>query len=63
MSISTILPPRMVRPSTDTARPPGAAVGKPLLPAVRRQTQKVAPTSYRRLKDRLERGGEQRTAP
>jgi hypothetical protein len=41
----------------------GHGVGKPLLPAVRRQTQKVAPTSYRRLKDRLERGREQPTAP
>ena len=35
----------------------GHGIGKPLLPAVRRQTLKVAPTSYRNLKERLERGG------
>jgi uncharacterized protein YndB with AHSA1/START domain len=32
----------------------GHGIGRPLLPAVRRQTQKVAPVSYRNLKDRLE---------
>jgi uncharacterized protein YndB with AHSA1/START domain len=35
----------------------GHGIGKPLLPAVRRQTVKVAPISYRNLKERLERGG------
>jgi uncharacterized protein YndB with AHSA1/START domain len=34
----------------------GHGIGKPLLPAVRRQAQKVAPLSYQRLKERLERG-------
>jgi uncharacterized protein YndB with AHSA1/START domain len=35
----------------------GHGIGKPLLPVVRRQTLRVAPTSYRNLKERLERGG------
>jgi uncharacterized protein YndB with AHSA1/START domain len=35
----------------------GHGIGKPLLPVVRRQTLKVAPTSYRNLKQRLESGG------
>ncbi|HEU4397551.1 MAG TPA: SRPBCC family protein [Actinomycetota bacterium] len=35
----------------------GHGIGRPLLPAVRRQAQKGAPTSYRNLKERLERGG------
>jgi uncharacterized protein YndB with AHSA1/START domain len=35
----------------------GHGIGRPLVPAIRRQAQKVAPTSYRRLKERLERGG------
>jgi uncharacterized protein YndB with AHSA1/START domain len=35
----------------------GHGIGKPLLPVVRRQTLKVAPTSYRNLKERLESGG------
>jgi uncharacterized protein YndB with AHSA1/START domain len=34
----------------------GHGVGRPLLPAVRRQAQKVAPVSYRNLKQRLEGG-------
>jgi uncharacterized protein YndB with AHSA1/START domain len=34
----------------------GHGIGRPLLPAVRRQTQKVTPVSYRNLKERLERG-------
>jgi uncharacterized protein YndB with AHSA1/START domain len=34
----------------------GHGIGKPLLPVVRRQALKVAPTSYRNLKERLERG-------
>ena len=34
----------------------GHGIGRPLLPAVRRQTQKAAPVSYRNLKERLERG-------
>jgi hypothetical protein len=33
----------------------GHGIGRPLLPAVRRQTQKAAPVSYRNLKERLER--------
>jgi hypothetical protein len=33
----------------------GHGIGKPLVPAVRRQALKVAPTSYRNLKERLER--------
>jgi hypothetical protein len=33
----------------------GHGIGRPLLPAVRRQAAKVAPTSYRNLKARLER--------
>jgi uncharacterized protein YndB with AHSA1/START domain len=32
----------------------GHGIGRPLLPAVRRQTRKVAPVSYRNLKQRLE---------
>ena len=35
----------------------GHGIGKPLVPAVRRQALKAAPTSYRNLKERLERGG------
>ena len=35
----------------------GHGVGVPLAPLVRRQAQKVAPTSYRNLKKRLEGGG------
>jgi uncharacterized protein YndB with AHSA1/START domain len=35
----------------------GHGIGKPLVPAVRRQALKVAPTSYRNLKERLERDG------
>jgi uncharacterized protein YndB with AHSA1/START domain len=34
----------------------GHGLGRPLLPAVRRQAQKGAPVSYRTLKERLERG-------
>ena len=34
----------------------GHGIGKPLVPAVRRQAVKQAPTSYRNLKERLERG-------
>ena len=34
----------------------GHGIGKPLVPAVRRQALKVAPTSYRNLKERLESG-------
>ena len=34
----------------------GHGIGKPLLPVVRRQALKAAPTSYRNLKQRLERG-------
>jgi uncharacterized protein YndB with AHSA1/START domain len=34
----------------------GHGIGRPLLPAVRRQAQKAAPVSYRNLKQRLERG-------
>ena len=34
----------------------GHGIGRPLLPAVRRQTQRSAPVSYRNLKQRLERG-------
>ncbi len=34
----------------------GHGIGRPLLPAVRRQTTKQAPMSYRNLKERLERG-------
>jgi uncharacterized protein YndB with AHSA1/START domain len=34
----------------------GHGIGRPLLPAVRRQTQKAAPVSYRNLKARLEGG-------
>jgi uncharacterized protein YndB with AHSA1/START domain len=33
----------------------GHGIGKPLVPAVRRQAQKAAPVSYRNLKQRLER--------
>jgi uncharacterized protein YndB with AHSA1/START domain len=33
----------------------GHGIGKPLLPAVRRQTLKAAPKSYQNLKERLER--------
>ncbi len=33
----------------------GHGIGKPLLPVVRRQALKLAPASYRNLKDRLER--------
>jgi uncharacterized protein YndB with AHSA1/START domain len=35
----------------------GHGIGKPLVPVVRRQALKGAPTSYRNLKERLERGG------
>ena len=35
----------------------GHGIGKPLVPAVRRQARKAAPRSYRNLKERLERGG------
>jgi uncharacterized protein YndB with AHSA1/START domain len=35
----------------------GHGIGKPLLPVVRRQALKVAPTSYRNLKERLESAG------
>jgi uncharacterized protein YndB with AHSA1/START domain len=34
----------------------GHGIGRPLLPAVRRQTKRAAPVSYRNLKQRLERG-------
>jgi len=34
----------------------GHGIGKPLVPVVRRQALKGAPTSYRNLKERLERG-------
>jgi uncharacterized protein YndB with AHSA1/START domain len=34
----------------------GHGIGRPLLPAVRRQTQRSAPVSYRNLKQRLEGG-------
>jgi uncharacterized protein YndB with AHSA1/START domain len=34
----------------------GHGIGKPLVPVIRRQALKVAPTSYRNLKDRLESG-------
>jgi uncharacterized protein YndB with AHSA1/START domain len=34
----------------------GHGIGRPLLPAVRRQTQRAAPVSYRTLKARLEAG-------
>ena len=34
----------------------GHGIGRPLVPAVRRQAMKAAPTSYRNLKRRLERG-------
>jgi uncharacterized protein YndB with AHSA1/START domain len=34
----------------------GHGIGRPLLPAVRRQTTRAAPISYRNLKERLERG-------
>jgi hypothetical protein len=34
----------------------GHGIGKPLVPVIRRQAMKVAPTSYRNLKDRLESG-------
>jgi uncharacterized protein YndB with AHSA1/START domain len=34
----------------------GHGIGRPLLPAVRRQTRRAAPVSYRNLKQRLERG-------
>jgi uncharacterized protein YndB with AHSA1/START domain len=34
----------------------GHGIGKALLPAVRRQTRRAAPVSYRNLKQRLERG-------
>ena len=34
----------------------GHGIGRPLLPAVRRQAQRAAPVSYRNLKERLERG-------
>ena len=34
----------------------GHGVGRPLLPAVRRQTRRAAPVSYRNLKQRLEPG-------
>jgi uncharacterized protein YndB with AHSA1/START domain len=34
----------------------GHGIGKPLVPVIRRQAMKVAPTSYRNLKDRLEGG-------
>ena len=36
----------------------GRGLGKPLVPAVRRQASKAAPTSYRHLKERLERGAD-----
>jgi uncharacterized protein YndB with AHSA1/START domain len=35
----------------------GHGVGRPLVPAVRRQARAAAPRSYRNLKDRLERAG------
>ena len=35
----------------------GHGIGRPLLPMVRRQAEKQAPRSYRKLKDRLEAGG------
>jgi uncharacterized protein YndB with AHSA1/START domain len=34
----------------------GHGIGRPLLPAVRRQAQRAAPVSYRALKERLEQG-------
>jgi uncharacterized protein YndB with AHSA1/START domain len=34
----------------------GHGIGRPLLPAVRRQTRRAAPVSYRNLRQRLERG-------
>ena len=34
----------------------GHGIGRPLMPAVRRQAMKAAPVSYRRLKERLEHG-------
>ena len=34
----------------------GHGIGRPLVPAVRRQAMKAAPASYRRLKERLEHG-------
>ena len=34
----------------------GHGIGRPLLPAVRRQARRAAPVSYRKLKERLERG-------
>ncbi len=34
----------------------GHGIGRPLVPAVRRQAQRAAPVSYRNLKERLERG-------
>ena len=34
----------------------GHGIGRPLLPAVRRQAERAAPVSYRTLKERLERG-------
>jgi uncharacterized protein YndB with AHSA1/START domain len=34
----------------------GHGIGRPLLPAVRRQTRRAAPVSYRNLKERLEGG-------
>jgi uncharacterized protein YndB with AHSA1/START domain len=34
----------------------GHGIGRPLLPAVRRQAQRAAPVSYRTLKERLEQG-------
>jgi uncharacterized protein YndB with AHSA1/START domain len=35
----------------------GHGIGRPLLPAVRRQAMRAGPASYRNLKERLERGG------
>jgi uncharacterized protein YndB with AHSA1/START domain len=34
----------------------GHGIGRPLLPAVRRQARRAAPVSYRKLKERLEHG-------
>jgi uncharacterized protein YndB with AHSA1/START domain len=38
----------------------GHGIGRPLVPAVRRQATKQAPASYRLLKERLERGAQPR---
>jgi uncharacterized protein YndB with AHSA1/START domain len=35
----------------------GHGIGRPLLPMIRRQAEKQAPRSYRKLKERLEAGG------